>query len=402
MRIQSSSALEKNPPRRKSLVLSGTMLLSFVLGSVHSFSVLLPALEETFSASRTSASLTYSLALVALATAVFLGHRLYSKVSPGKFVAGVGVMAAIGCVLAGLSESLPMVWLGYSLLFGAANGLGYGYSLQFSAQAMPERKGFAMGAVTAAYALGAVVFPLPLSIALDAGGWSGALTLLASSLLLLSSLSAVLLGMARMRYRSGADENSPAAAVRWQTVVALWFAYGFAVTAGLMAIGHATGLAKVAGADQQWMVAAPIIIAASNMIGSLFCGVLHDKLADRTILSALMLLTSGALFTIAVFPHTAITLAGLMLIGFTYGGTIAVYPAFIARQFGAARGTIIYGKVFTAWAAAGLVGPGMAGVLFDLKQNYVAALATAAGAALLSFLIVNLSVTYSNITPGRR
>ncbi len=402
MRIQSSSALEKNPPGRKALVLGGSMLLSFVLGSVHSFSVLLPAIEETFQTSRTSASLTYSLALVALATAVFLGHRLYSKVSPGKYVVGVGVMAAIGCVLAGLSGSLPMLWVGYSLLFGGANGLGYGYSLQFSAQAMPERKGFAMGAVTATYALGAVVFPLPLSIALDTGGWSAALNLLAFSLILISSLSAVLLSKAHIRYQSGADENSPAATIQWQTVVALWFAYGFAVTAGLMAIGHATGIAKVAGANQRWIVAAPIIIAVSNMLGSLFCGVLHDKLSGRIILSALMLLTSGVLFTIAVFPHVAITLAGLLLIGFTYGATIAVYPAFISKQFGAATGTIIYGKVFTAWAAAGLVGPGMAGVLFDLNQNYVVALAAAGGAALLAFLILNLPASGPNITPGRR
>lgn len=398
MRIQSRSALEKNPPGRKALVLSGTMLLSFVLGSVHSFSVLLPVIEETFRTSRTSASLTYSLALAALAAAVLLGHRLYSQVSPGKYVAGVGVIAAIGCILAGLSESLPMVWVGYSLLFGGANGLGYGYSLQFSAQAMPERKGFAMGAVTAAYALGAVVFPLPLSFALDTGGWSAALNLLAFSLILISSLSAVLLIKAQMSYGSGADQDSSTATPGWQTVTSLWFAYGFAVTAGLMAIGHATGIAKAAGADEQWIVAAPIIIAVSNMIGSLLCGVLHDKLSGRTILSILMLLTSGVLFTIAVFPHATITLAGLLLIGFTYGGTIAVYPAFISRQFGTGTGTIIYGKVFTAWAAAGLVGPGMAGLLFDLNQNYVAALAAAAGAALLSFLVLNLPVRGANLT----
>jgi len=396
MRIPPSGALGKNPPGGKSRALGGAMLLSFVLGSVHSFSVLLPAIEETFGASRTAASMTYSLALAALAAAVLLGHRLYSRISPGKYAAGVGAMAAAGCVLAASGGSLPVVWAGYSLLFGGANGLGYGYSLQFSAQAMPERKGFAMGAVTAAYALGAAVFPIPLSFALDAGGWPAAMHLLAFSLILLSSLSAVLLVKSNMRYKRGAGEDSSAAAVGWQAVASLWLAYGFAVTAGLMAIGHATGIAKAAGADEQWIVAAPMIIAVSNMTGSLFCGVLHDKFTGRTILSILMLLTSGALLTTAAFPHAAVTLSGLLLIGFAYGGTIAVYPAFLSGQFGAETGAIIYGRVFTAWAAAGLVGPGMAGLLFDLHQNYAAALAAAAGAALLSVLA--LHARYSAIS----
>ena len=68
-------------------------------------------------------------------------------------------------------------------MFGAANGLGYGYALQISAQANPRYKGFAMGLVTASYALGAVLAPWPLSVALDHFSLNGTMIGLAFLLL---------------------------------------------------------------------------------------------------------------------------------------------------------------------------------------------------------------------------
>jgi OFA family oxalate/formate antiporter-like MFS transporter len=369
------------------LVLAGTMLLSFVLGSIHSFSVLLPAMEETFGASRTSASLTYSFALITLAFTVLLGHRAYSKISPAKYVAATGFFAAAGCLIAGIAGSVPMIWIGYSLLFGGANGLGYGYALQFSAQVMPARTGFAMGAVTAAYALGAVVFPMPLNAMLKIGGWTAALISLALATAVISAASAALLARSRVRYKKVAADASRAADVRWQTIALLWFAYGCAVTAGLMVIAHATGVAKVAGASAQWVVISVAITAASNMVGSLLCGAMLDRFRGPAILTGLAILSSTTLVTMALLPHVVVTMTGLAIIGLTYGGTISVYPAFISKTFGAAAGTIIYGRVFTAWAAAGLLGPGLAGLLYDRFENYSLALIVAAVIAILSLAV---------------
>lgn len=70
-------------------------------------------------------------------------------------------------------------WLGYSVVFGTANGFGYGYALQIAAQTNPEKKAFSMGIVTACYVLGAAVFPGILTDAIDRAKIAGALMLLA-------------------------------------------------------------------------------------------------------------------------------------------------------------------------------------------------------------------------------
>ena len=107
------------------LVLVATSVLAAVLGSVHAFSVFLAPLEAVFDASRALVSLTYSLALVALTVAVLLGHRFYARWRPGAFVALISLIAAMGALIAAFAPSLSIVWIGYGILFGGANGLGY-------------------------------------------------------------------------------------------------------------------------------------------------------------------------------------------------------------------------------------------------------------------------------------
>lgn len=391
--LDSAPGVSSYKRKKAVLVLAGTMLLSMVLGSIHAFSVLLPAIEKTFDASRTQASLTYSFALIALSLAVLLGHRVYHRVSPAVFVTGAGLLAAAGCLVAGFGGSLAVNWIGYSLLFGAANGLGYGYALQFSGQAVPAHNGFAMGAVTAAYAVGAVVAPAPLDLALHAGGWTGALVFMAASIVIVTAISAVLLAWSGATYGRGRDESmTPAAKVEAKTIVVLWIAYACSVTAGLMAIGHATGIARTSGVEDWWVVAAPIIIALSNMVGSILCGVLLDRMPGRPILCSLAIVSSCTLVAMAVFGGMGVTMAGLAVVGFIYGGTISVYPAFISKCFGVSAGTVVYGRVFTAWAAAGLIGPACAGILYDLYADYSIALMVAGVLGLGALIVLKLPV----------
>ena len=104
------------------------------------------------SASRAEVSLIYSFALVALTASVLLGHFVFGKMGAAMLSFVICLVGAGGAYLAGIATTLPTVWIGYSLLFGAANGFGYGFALQISAQAFPKRKGVAMGVVTAFYA----------------------------------------------------------------------------------------------------------------------------------------------------------------------------------------------------------------------------------------------------------
>jgi OFA family oxalate/formate antiporter-like MFS transporter len=367
-------------------VLLACMILTLSLGSVHAFSVFLETLEGRFNASRSDVSLIYSFALASITVSVLFGHFIYNRLHPVLLVSLILLFAAAGCAIAGQATNLQMAWLGYSVLFGSANGFGYGFALKFSAQSNPDIKGFAMGCVTATYALGAAVAPVPFKLLLNLGGFTSAMNGLAIALLiiLLPVTFLVVKGKAQLKITQF-EKNSNLKRQRW-LVVKLWLGYGTAVATGLMIMGHATGIAKAGGLNGQLVVYAPIVIAIFNMFGSLMGGWLADRAPIRLVLMAFPAFSVISLLMISLFDHGFATICGLAFIGFAYGATIVAYPAAVSSLFGVVFGVRVYGQIFTAWGIAGLLAPWFAGILFERFGDYKVALALAAAIGLASLV----------------
>ncbi len=383
--------LEKSNPNGI-LVLVAGMILMLVLGSVHAFSVFLEPLEQRFSASRSQVSMIYSLALVALTLSVLFGHHIYRRFRPASLFALICVLAAIGCLLAAIANSLYTVLLGYSLMFGAPNGLGYGFALESSAQANPGIKGLAMGIITACYALGAVISPLFFEALVTGYGFSGAMIGLALVLVVITPLTAGLIVKSKVELRflkpqSGEQPMAQTPSDR-MLVIKLWLGYGTAVSAGLMAIGHATGIARSGNLSDALVLSAPIIIAVFNMIGSFLGGWLSDRATNRQMLMAFPILSSAALFMLALIEGEVPILTSLASLGSSYGAITAVYPIIVGTLYEPVDSVQVYGRVFTAWGIAGLLAPVLAGFLYEQTGNYQTALIVAGCAGLTSLIAV--------------
>lgn len=364
------------------LVLVVASAVSMVLGSIHAFSVFLVPLETAFNTSRATASLVYSFSLLFLTLAVLFGPTVYSRLRPSTIYLLVAFLGSSGAGLAGSAERLEFVFVGYSLVFGVANGLGYGFGLQFSARVNPDHPGLAMGVVTAAYAFGAVLAPYGFELALTFSGFLSAMLVLGSMVFLVGIAAALLIACSGAQYSDEKIElgvhNLP-----WGRIATIWLAYGTGVAAGLMAIGHAAGIAATANFPG-WIAA--VAIAGCNLLGSLLCGWLSDRVSHRSILAALASISALALLAIIIVP--ALTIPFLGIVGFAYGGAIASYPAAIAALFPGESGPRAYGLVFTAWGAAGLLAPWPAGQIFDWAGSYTLALWIAAGLGVISAVSV--------------
>jgi len=311
------------------LVLAGSILLMPVLGSVHAFSIFLGPIEEQFITTRSNASFTYSLALAVLTIHVLFGDRVFRRVSPSQLILGVSALSTIGILISGYCENLYMVWIGYGVMFGAANGLGYSFALQYSAQANPKIRGVAMGLVTASYGIGAAIAPLPFDVLLDTYGFRGGMIGLAIALVTIGPIVAFLFMLSGHQLLTETQVRRDQGRSGRSVVIRLWITYGTAVAAGLMVIGHATGVARSSGLIEDWTFIAPIVIAVGNVFGSCFGGYLVDTWGARRLLyftgvsSVISLVFMWAHLT----PLTALT--GLSIIGFTYGATIAAFPVAI-------------------------------------------------------------------------
>ncbi len=149
------AALQENATMRPVQAFAAAIIMTTSVGTIHAFSVFVAPLEDIAGERQ--------------------GHR-ESGLQPGvgqpdpgrsdrpaPLAPGVSGLVATGSTVcwprwAPRSPPLPSVtalYLGYGLLFGFANGTGYGFALVIASNALPERRGVAMGVVTAMYAVGA-------------------------------------------------------------------------------------------------------------------------------------------------------------------------------------------------------------------------------------------------------
>lgn len=373
-------------------VLIACCLLSMVMGSIHGFSIYLDPLQQELKTTRSQTSFTYSAALLMLTMGLLTGYRWFGSLRPLITMFLLVVIAATGLWVSTMAESVYLLWFGYSLVFALANGMSYGYALQFPAQVYPGNQGLVMGLVTALYAIGAAVTPLLVKSGLQYGGWRSGM--LVQALFLLSVLPMLVLLLSRNAVRFQIADR-PVAGTRFLTggILPLWFGYGLTAMSGLMILGHAVAVIDNRLLNQSLVVFLPAVVALSSIPGSVLGGWLLDRFGPATMLYglpvALFMVLTGLIFAVTL----PASLTALGLVGFLYGCTIVVYPAAIAHWYGAREGGSVYSRVFTAWGIAGLLGPWLAGTIYDITLGYHWAFAVSALVSLVALIPVRLMIS---------
>lgn len=360
-----------------------------LLGSVHAFSILIDPLETLYGAPRHQISLFYSGALVFLTVSVLISGWLFRRF-PAWVLGGASLLGATaGLAVMAMAGDMRIAWLGYAVLFGGANGVGYATALHLARCAFPARKGTFMGLVTATYAMGATGFGYLFAAWIEE-------TVVLEVIALMAFVAAVATVPTVLAIRSsgvhvetsGPTEGSrPMVGLDTMRIFLYWLAYGGAVMAGLLTLGHAAEIASVGSGDPAIKKTAIATIAAANALGGILAGLVADRLAIRVQLIGLPLLSIAGLLILSGFGSQPALLLGLAIVGGAYGAIIVAYPVAIVEGFGGARSATVYGRVFTAWGVAGLSGPWLAGLLFDMSGGYDTAIHTAIGIALMSVLV---------------
>jgi MFS transporter, OFA family, oxalate/formate antiporter len=366
-------------------VIAAGALVCLSAGSIYGWSLFYQPIEADLKIGRAWLSGAFSIASILFAAAMVVAPMLF-RGRPAPLLALLsGILCAAGTAIPGLVRELWCVVAGYGLLFGAGCGIAYSVALQANMMALPQRRGLAAGLTAGSGALGSVAAAIAFRAGITAFGpwqtliWAGVFFVAVSLL-----AAALMRGIAMpVPGRSTAANKSETAAER-RIEITLWLGFFFGACAGLMALGHAAGIALAYGGALAPVALATALITGGNGIGRLGAGWLADLLPVRRILVAAPLLAALALAALALVPDASLALVVLAATGLAYGAMAATYPASVAIYFGVARTATVYGRVFTSWGIAGLAAPGLGGYIFDLSGGYAVALGLAAGAGLLS------------------
>ena len=122
-----------------------------------------------------------------------------------------------------------------------------------------------------------------------------------------------------------------------------------------------------------------VVGAGGNVSGRILSGWLSDLMGRLNTLRIVLAISTAAMPALYwVGKHVAEFYALIFIVYFCYGTQASVNASTVSDFWGTRNAGTNYGLLFTAWGFAGVLGPTIAGVLFDKYRNYGAAFYAAA------------------------
>ena len=257
-----------------------------------------------------------------------------------------------------------------------------------------RHRGKALGLVAAGVSITTILAPPPLQAVMEVYGWRGGIAALAALSLLIGIPAVQLLLPNRV---AGPVVRAPAAAGKvppsfmrerhfWLLAIAGVFVG--AATSGF--VSQLSPMIQSEGLDVATGALALSAFAVGQLIGRLGGGLLLDRFDPRLVAVTLILLPgSGFVLLLLTDQMQLAALVAAGMIGLLQGAELDINAYFVARRFGLARYSAIYGALLgLGWIgnAAGIIGVGLMHDRFgsyDLAQ-LLALAALAVGAVLIS------------------
>ena len=380
----------------------GGVLMNLALGVIYAWSVFVAPFEADFGWTRTQVSVVFTIAILSVGSWFVVAGFLQDRFGPRPVAAVGGVLYALGFFLASQTESLVWLYVTFGALAGAGNGFGYAIPIPVCSKWFPDRRGLAVGLVVGGYGAGSGIYgPLAREVLIPAYGWQGTMRISALVFLVMTLAAAWLLRNPPPGWRpptaapaaGGAPKPAPASRdfatgemVRTPTFYLLWIAYCLGSAAGLMVISQLVPVGQAAGLGAAAALGLTIG-AVGNTGGRVLSGWMSDAFGRLNTLRLMVLLSAAALPLFHLFAgQVALFYLLLVVIYYCYGTLLSVFASTCADFYGTRHMGVNYGLLFSAWGVAGVVGPVIAGRVFDAYGDYRFAFHLAAGLSVVALI----------------
>jgi OFA family oxalate/formate antiporter-like MFS transporter len=319
------------------------------------------------------------------------------KVGPRPVALTAAVLYGAGTAAAGLSQSLPILYLTYGLIAGLGLGLGYIVPVATLIKWFPDRRGMITGIAVAGFGAGALVTAPVATSLIKSVGVGTTFELLGLAYLVIVLACAPVMrnppeGYAPPGYQappaskssSGSNFTLSQALRTWQWY-ALWLVLFLNVNAGIAIISQASPMAQeishVTAAVAAGMVS---FISIGNSAGRFLWAWLSDAIGRRNVFLAMFLLQAVLFFLLSRVESLGLLSSICFVVLLCYGGGFGTMPAFAADYFGAKDVGSIYGMMLTAWGVGGMFGPTIIAQVRQATGHYQGAMTILAIVMLVS------------------
>jgi OFA family oxalate/formate antiporter-like MFS transporter len=379
---------------KKYSVLAASLVVQVCLGGLFAWSAFVNPLMEGYGFTATRTQAVFGITVAMFTVTMIAAGRLEQRFGPRPVAAVGGVLFGAGYIVAGFSGgSFFGVVLGISLLSGAGIAMGYVCPLATLIRWFPAKKGFITGVSVAGFGAGAILLS-QVACALFRGGmdvlvvfrWIGGTYGIAV-------VAAAMFLDVPDGWDDGACDNGMelwriSKDMVFRSLLVGMFCGTFA---GLIVIGNLKPIGLEAGLSVRMAELAISVFAVGNAAGRICWGWFTDKFGKWAVPASLLWLglSVGGLFVAHGGQMHFIIAAGC--VGFGFGGCFVIYVTRVASIYGSGAVGTLYPVVFLVYGFAALIGPVVAGMLYDTSKTYWGAIGLAmcvagAGAGVTQYL----------------
>ncbi|MFZ3074461.1 MAG: OFA family MFS transporter [Minisyncoccales bacterium] len=399
------------------LVVLGALLIQVSLGAIYIYSIFKPALKAHFPGwSATDLALPAQILLAAEALSMIAAGRFQDKFGPKKISIAGGLLLLLGMYIAAKAHTLFQFVLGFGIS-GCGIGAAYVCPIATCVKWFPDKRGLITGLAVAGFGAGGLVFAPLAGYFISTIGVMATLFYLGLIYFLAIIIGAQLMRLPRADYcppgwnpplrqaSLGIIKTDYAAKemIKTRQFWILWLTYFIGCVAGLLVIMNlvtiwqAQALAGAANAadivssfsfarilTQGALVV--MIVSILNSLGRIIWGRISDKYGREKTLMTIFAFCGAALLILGSL-NSFWSFAGVAsIIGFCFGGFLALYPAITADYFGSKNIGANYGLMFTAYGAGGLLGPWLAPKLLSAVRDIPYETADTAGKTIVKLV----------------
>ena len=266
----------------------------------------------------------------------------------------------------------------------------------------PEKRGFATGIAIMGFGLASLVAGPLIQLLVQHAGLIA--TFFVLGLLYLSIMIPSALYLAPPAQNPPAPDSVRAVAVHTATVQftanaalktwqfwTLWWMLFTNITCGIGLLSVASPMAQETIHMSPLTAATMVgVIGLVNGLGRLFWASISDYIGRANTYIAFFMIQAIAFFVLSKTTNGVLFEFLVYLIISCYGGGFSTIPAFLSDLFGTRELSAIHGKILTAWAAAGVVGPLFVAWIKDTTHSYHATLVVFSLCFVLSLIVATI------------
>jgi MFS family permease len=382
----------KETPYAWVVVWATFVCLALIFGVSYSFAAFFESFAVEFSAQRADVSWIFGLSGFVYFVMGAGGGMLADRFGP-RIVCSAGMaLIALGLMATSWATSLFAVYLSYGLLVGLGIALVYTPSIASVQPWFTTRRGLAGGIASSGVGAGTLLVPVLVAMAIGPMPWREAMQVLALGVLVLGLLSAALLRRAPAAPSSGSGGSASGLSLRetLRSPTFRWLYLATVLASPVMFIpfAHVSASARDLGLGEAFAVGLVGLIGVGSLVGRFAIGLLADRLGRAQTL-VLMQLSMGASYVLwGAAGGQFLLMIFALWFGLSYGSIVSLLPAICMDYFGGRSVASVVGTLYSGAAFGNLLGPVLAGAVFDHSGHYLGVMAVCG--------VLSLSATWAS------